>query len=604
MCGIAGIITFLTAGAAANESSNTATKAAVQQMCQLQAHRGPDMEGVWQSSDGACTFGHRRLSIIDLSDAGQQPMASHDGRYHITFNGEIYNYKTLRQEIEQQGVQFRTQTDTEVLLEGFALHGLKILERLDGMFAAAIFDSQTGETTLFRDRVGEKPLYFLQSSQRLIFASELHAIAAVTDSQLDISPLGLGLYLTLRYVPPPHTLIQGINKLEPGQAMVFDAAGTSILRRYFSLELEPIHTYSQDDFEAKSEALERLLITSISKRLESDVPLGLFLSSGIDSSLVCALTRHKLGVTPKTFSIGFEGDDSSEHFIAEQIAHHLGTEHQTFMLSPNELQRLGSDIGAMMDEPNGDRSCLPTLLLSREVRQHVTVALSGDGADELFGGYGRYSLPIGPNPAHTHPESALRDYFNKALPVFGIDRVDALCDGVADVSGELLSQFRGVFIHTERAALHFWRMLDFYSYLPGAVLAKVDRMSMRHGLEVRTPFLEPQVMTMAATMPQAYLEQGDERKIILRQILSQYLPRNITSLPKRGFGMPQSVFMNNAEMIQQMLGEAIESLRETRFFSEHAGLLQSIGQVALGNINSAWAMIVLGQWVRSFPKKL
>ena len=562
------------------------------------------MEGIWQSDDGRCTLGHRRLSIIDLSDAGRQPISDRSGRYHITFNGEIYNYRVLKLDLEVEGAQFRTNTDTEVLLEGFALHGPRILEKVDGMFSAAIYDTQTGETTLFRDRVGEKPFYYQCNEQQLIFGSELHAVASVSDEPTNINPLALGLYLTLRYVPPPHTMIEGINKLEPGQILTFDAEGSPVLRRYFSFEPEPIYTYSQDDFEAKSKALERLLITSISKRLESDVPLGLFLSSGIDSSLVCALTKKKLGLTPKTFSIGFEGDDNSEHFIAEQIARYLGTEHQTFMLSPTELHRLGNNIGAVMDEPNGDRSCLPTLLLSREVRQHVTVALSGDGADELFGGYGRYNLPIGPNPAHTHPESALKDYFNKALPVFGIDLVDGLFDGVADVSGELLTQFRGVFIHTERAALHFWRMLDFYSYLPGAVLAKVDRMSMRHGLEVRTPFLEPQVIAMAETMPQAYLEQGDERKIILRQILSQYLPRDITSLPKRGFGMPQTVFMNNAEMIQQMLNEAIESLRETRFFSEYAGLLQSIGRAAPNNINSAWAIIVLGQWVRSFPKRL
>ncbi|MFL2502360.1 MAG: asparagine synthase (glutamine-hydrolyzing) [Luminiphilus sp.] len=603
MCGIAGIIQFGTPNQQVADV-RTKTRDSVSRMCLLQAHRGPDMEGIWQSDDGKCTLGHRRLSIIDLSDAGQQPMTDRSGRYHITFNGEIYNYRVLKLDLEVEGAQFRTSTDTEVLLEGFALHGSRILEKVDGMFAAAIYDTQTGETTLFRDRVGEKPLYYQCNERQLIFGSELHAVASVNDEPTNINPLALGLYLTLRYVPPPHTMIEGINKLEPGQVLVFDAKGLPVLKRYFSFEPEPIYTYSQDDFEAKSKALERLLITSISKRLESDVPLGLFLSSGIDSSLVCALTKKKLGITPKTFSIGFEGDESSEHFIAEQIARHLGTEHQTFMLSPTELHRLGSDIGAMMDEPNGDRSCLPTLLLSREVRRHVTVALSGDGADELFGGYGRYSLPIGPNPAHTHPESALKDYFNRALPVFGIDRVDALCDGVADVSGELLGQFRGVFIHTERAALHFWRMLDFYSYLPGAVLAKVDRMSMRHGLEVRTPFLEPQVMAMAETMPQAYLEQGEERKIILRQILSQYLPRDITSLPKRGFGMPQSVFMNNAEMIHQMLGEAMESLRGTRFFSEYAGLLQSIAQAAPSNINSAWAMIVLGQWVRSFPKRL
>ena len=283
------------------------------------------------------------------------------------------------------------------------------------MFSAAIYDTQTGETTLFRDRVGEKPFYYQCNEQQLIFGSELHAVASVSDKPININPLALGLYLTLRYVPPPHTMIEGINKLEPGQILTFDAEGSPVLRRYFSFEPEPIYTYSQDDFEAKSKALERLLITSISKRLESDVPLGLFLSSGIDSSLVCALTKKKLGLTPKTFSIGFEGDDNSEHFIAEQIARYLGTEHQTFMLSPTELHRLGSNIGAMMDEPNGDRSCLPTLLLSREVRQHVTVALSGDGADELFGGYGRYNLPIGPNPAHTHPESAFERLLQQSL---------------------------------------------------------------------------------------------------------------------------------------------------------------------------------------------
>ena len=562
------------------------------------------MDGMWQSDNGVCTLGHRRLSIIDLSDAGRQPMTDRSGRYHITFNGEIYNYRALKLELELEGTQFRTNSDTEVLLEGFALRGWKILEKVDGMFAAAIYDSVTSETTLFRDRVGEKPLYYQTDRQQLTFASEMHAIASISERSVDISPLGLGLYLALRYVPPPHSIIDGINKLEPGQVLVFDAEGSPILRRYFSLEIEPVYTYSQEDFEAKSKALERLLITSISRRLESDVPLGLFLSSGIDSSLVCALTKKKLGVTPKTFSIGFEGDDGSEHFLAEEIAKHLETEHQTFMLSPTELSRLGSDIGALMDEPNGDRSCLPTLLLAREVRKSVTVALSGDGADELFGGYGRYGLSIGPNPAHTHPEEALRSYFNNALPVFGLDAVDSLCSGLTDVSGELINQFRGIFANSERAALHFWRTLDFYSYLPGAVLTKVDRMSMRHGLEVRTPFLEPEVMAMAASMPSAYLEQGDERKIILRQILSQYLPRTITSLPKRGFGMPQSVFMNNAELMHRMLNESLEYLSTTRFFSDHEGLLNNIGRTAPANINSAWALIVLGQWASSFPRRL
>ena len=408
-----------------------------------------------------------------------------------------------------------------------------------------------------------KSSYYHSDDQQLIFASELHAIALVTRKQLNISPLSLGLYLALRYIPPPHTIIDGIKKLEPGQPN-FQRTGRPVLRRYFSFELEPIHTYSQEDFEARCRALERLLIASISRRLESDVPLGLFLSSGIDSSLVCALAKQKLGVNPKTFTIGFEGDDSSEHFIAEQIADHLKTEHHTFMLSPAELSRLGGNIGAMMDEPNGDRSCLPTLLLAREVRQSVTVALSGDGADELFGGYGRYSLPIGNYPANTHPMAALQKYFNEALPVFGLDNVHSIFRGVADVPAELVGQFRGIFAHSERAALHFWRMLDFYSYLPGAVLTKVDRMSMRHGLEVRTPFLEPDVMKMAASMPSAYLEQGAERKIILKQVLSQYLPRDIISLPKRGFGMPQSVFMNNAEITH--VNEALESLRGSRFF--------------------------------------
>ena len=604
MCGIAGIISFQKPGERTEEYAKTASLESVQRMCQLQAHRGPDMEGLWQSKDGACTLGHRRLSIIDLSDAGQQPMATRDGRYHITFNGEIYNYKILRQELQHRGIQFCTKTDTEVLLQGFALDGLGILDRLDGMFAAAIFDTQTGETTLFRDRVGEKPLYYQQHDGRLVFASELHAIAAATETQLNISPLGLSLYLTLRYVPPPHTLIQGINKLEPGQVMVFDNDGTPIVRRYFSFELDPIFTYSQTDFEGKAKALEDLLITSIYKRLESDVPLGIFLSSGIDSSLVCALTKRRLGITPKTFSIGFEGDAASEHFLAEEIAKQLGTEHETFMLSPDELSTLGNTMGSFMDEPNGDRSCLPTLLLAREVKKSVTVALSGDGADELFGGYDRYGMPVGPHPAHTHPEDALANYFNKALPVFGLDNSNKIFEGVANPAEELLAQFRGVFIYPSREPLHFWRSLDFHSYLPGAVLGKVDRMSMRHGLEVRTPFLEPAVMAMAAAMPSAYLEQGQERKIILRQILTQYLPKTITSQPKKGFGMPQSVFMNNADTINKMLGESLECLRATRFFNENRLLIDQIAQLALTNINAAWALIVLGQWASAFPRRL
>ena len=254
MCGIAGIIHF-----GVHDQSTVQARAearrSVLKMCQLQAHRGPDMDGMWQSDNGVCTLGHRRLSIIDLSDAGRQPMTDRSGRYHITFNGEIYNYRALKLELELEGTQFRTNSDTEVLLEGFALRGWKILEKVDGMFAAAIYDSVTSETTLFRDRVGEKPLYYQTDRQQLTFASEMHAIASISERSVDISPLGLGLYLALRYVPPPHSIIDGINKLEPGQVLVFDAEGAPILRRYFSLEIEPVYTYSQEDFEAKSKAL-------------------------------------------------------------------------------------------------------------------------------------------------------------------------------------------------------------------------------------------------------------------------------------------------------------------------------------------------------------
>ncbi len=556
MCGIAGII------------SDKPLERDVVPMIQAMLHRGPDnLDWIWL--DGGSQLGHTRLAIIDTSEAGNQPM--HFGRWWITYNGEIYNYRELRAHLESKGERFTTQTDTEVLLRMWAVYGPQCLDSLDGQFAFAVYDTEQKELTLVRDRAGEKPLYYLQRDGLFAFASELRALADLSERQ--VSQESLALYALYRYVPAPRSIWSDVHKLAPGHLAVVDAAGRLTERRWWSWEVEPAVAVTQSGFMEVCDEVHGVLRESVGRRLLSDVPLGMFLSGGIDSSLVASLATE-LGHTPKTFSIGFENDNASEHHQARAIAQHLGTDHHEHVFGAADLERVGRSIGDRMDEPNGDRSCVPTYLLAGFAKQHVTVALSGDGGDELFGGYdARYSKFSTEDPAGF--------YYGQLLPVYG---VGFGIEG-GDVAADELKAANLLF--ETHHPLNAYRLLDFNRYLPGCVLSKMDRMSMQHSLEVRTPFLEPQIMDIARKLPAAYLMNGQMGKLVLREIAGRYLPRDVALAPKRGFGMPKSVFAGNTKLMAELYEDASPHC-------ERVGMPKPPG-----NINAVWAYIVLGQWLRS-----
>lgn len=600
MCGISGYLNFRSSRPPEH------IQATLGLMNDAIAHRGPDDHGQWCDPQNFCHLGHTRLSVLDLSAAGHQPMISRDGRYVVSFNGEIYNFKTLRKQLEKAGFAFHTGTDTEVLLAGFAHSGVKFFQLVDGMFALAIYDRHTGCVTLARDRAGEKPLYYAMADDFFVFASEMRSLLAVEELPVELSEEALALYCTLRYVPDPQSMLAPIRKLEPGMVLqVFDN-GRMWRERYYSFGLDHDDEFKPDRLDQYADAVEDALVQSLDNRLNSDVPLGMFLSSGVDSSLACALLTRKLGRQVKTFTVGFAGDAGSEHQAARDIAGILGTEHHEHIFSAEDFERICQDIGQLLDEPNGDRSCVPTFLLSEFTRKHVTVAISGDAGDELFGGYGRYPAFAAAydRPQSFVPSAMVQTYIENGLPVFNADAVRAAFpEGYAAVQG-FYDSYAPCFMHLRRPALQGLRQLDFHTYLPGAVLSKVDRMSMRHALEVRTPFLSPTMLELAGKANAAFCMSGNVQKVVLRRLLARYLPEQHVQAPKKGFGMPPSVFMNNQDRIRAELGTAQRVLADTQFFAARPEALKCLSAVAGANINSAWATIVLAKWITTLGRSL
>lgn len=598
MCGLVGLLNF------DRRFEPEQAQKIVRDMAEAIHYRGPDMDGYWSSADNLCHLGHKRLSIIDLSEAGRQPMLDETGRYVIVFNGEIYNFHELRDKLTEAGVRFRSKSDTEVLLKGYIKFGAALFPQLDGMFALAIYDTHQRTMVLTRDRAGEKPLYYRSEPGLFLFGSELHALTKAPGLDWSMSAGAVALYMLYRYVPAPQSILEGVRKLKPGCMLTIDAKGKTFERRYYAFEVEPQAEASQEGFLQTCDRVEAAMIESLRRRLVSDVPLGMFLSSGIDSSLVCALAAKRLGIVPKTFTIGFEGDDGSEHAAARQIARHLGTEHSEHVFGAGDFDSVGRSIGSLLDEPNGDRSCVPTYLLCKFVREQVTVALSGDGGDELFAGYGRYgamSAKFGSN-TQEDPRNPIRAYYGALLQVFGIDpTLQAFPEAKASLESELDVPV-SLFQHPGRDVVHGLRQLDFAYYMPGAVLAKVDRMSMRSSLETRTPFFHQGLLGEAKALPTQYCLNSKMAKLVLREIAGRYLPREIALLPKKGFGMPPSVFLNNIRAVHAEMSRAFETLKATRFFSGRLKALDIMSKV--DNINAVWSFIVLGQWVRHFPVRL
>ncbi len=608
MCGIAGIVDY---GA---EFGRETLRNIVAAMNADLAHRGPDDAGVWVDDAGTCALAHRRLSIIDLRPEGRQPMGNEDGSVQVTFNGELYNYESLRRQLQAQGHAFRSRTDTEMLPHLFEPMDASALRQLDGMFAFGVWHGPRRRLLLARDPFGKKPLYTAQGPGWFAFASELHALERVPGFDRTIDPDALALYLLVQYVPAPWSIYRSARKLPPGNYLEIDFAQgrpTPVVRPF--VRFEPSRPRWRDRIRPLEERIDRLrsvLVQAVAKRLVGDVPLGAFLSGGVDSSLVVALLRRELGIPVRTFSIGFADTRETEHHFARDIAAHLGTEHHEQVLQPDALDMV-HEIADMLDEPNGDSSCLPTYLLSRFARQHVTVALSGDGGDEMFGGYGRYRDTLQEcQPWHRPLRRSWRErrwfrpsdgYLSLRWLMFLPDQVRALLGGMPTAAEEMLVHWRRRLNDWSRPLIHRMREIDAEFYLPGAVLPKVDRMSMQVALEVRCPLLDRDVAHHAAELAATDCWRPPaDTKFLLKRLAGRYLPAEWLHRPKMGFGLPA-----NTWSMRSML-----NLAEDLLLSPSSRLLGHLDSAALRavieqqsrpgcfSIYQVWPLLILELWMR------
>jgi asparagine synthase (glutamine-hydrolysing) len=605
MCGIAGLLSvngILPAAQARDEL--------VRHMARVQAHRGPDDEGIWHDAAGRCSLAHRRLSIIDTSKAGHQPMLDDRGRWVISFNGEIYNFNEIRGELEASGVSFRGRTDTEVLLKAIATWGPAVLPRLDGMFAFAAFDCESGQLLLARDAFGEKPLYYAELPDHgLAFASELQALESVPGLDLTVSADSVAELLMFQYVGAPRTIYQHVKKLPPGHWLVASPGHAPRIGRYF--EFKPGEAaFDTRTIGELADELEDLLVRSLRRRLISDVPLGAFLSGGVDSSTVCALIRARIGVPLKTYSVGFAGAQESEHHTARLFARHLGTEHHEKIVAPQASEFLYR-IGRLVDEPNADSSCLPTYLLCEFARRSVTVALSGDGGDEMFGGYGRYFHTIDDadrfgRSSATGGWNAGDAYYSDRILVSTEEHIAELFGGVPPGAAEHLRRLRESVSHPATPLICRLRRTDVDNYLPGAVLPKVDRMSMQHSLEVRTPFLNIELARFAERLPQGALYADKRGKRVLRELAYRYLPRELIDLPKQGFGIPMTRWAREDLLdVAAKLLESGQSLLRRSFGPEAVGRFMRRQRRPGGfSTYQVWALAMLESWLRHHDARL
>lgn len=574
MCGITGLW----------GKSGASTRAAVEAMTATLAHRGPDDTGVWHDETAGLALGHRRLSILDLSPTGHQPMASHCGRYVIVFNGEIYNHTELRRELSPH--PWRGHSDTEVMLETFSRLGVEAtLARLVGMFAFALWDGRERMLYLARDRFGEKPLYYGRVGGSFLFGSELKALRAHPSWRAEVDRDALAAYLRYGCVPAPHTIYRGIRKLPPGSflAIAPDAPDVPAPRRYWSCVEAATAAKSRpfpgDDREA-AEQLEKLLLDAVGRQCIADVPLGAFLSGGVDSSLVVALMQAASGRPARTFTIGFHewGYDEAPHAAA--VARHLGTDHTELYVSATEAQSVIPALPGLYDEPFADSSQIPTHLVARLARQHVKVSLSGDGGDEMFGGYNRHSwadragkirnvMPpwvrgtaagILDSVAPGRWDALFRMLPRSAVPSAPGDKLHKLatalrCDTPQALYAQLVSQWPdpdAVVIGGHEPAApglptssrpgfgvaEQIMLADAAGYLADDILVKVDRATMGVSLESRAPYLDHRVFEFAWRIPPAMKIRDGQGKWLLRQVLYRHVPRDLVERPKMGFGVP------------------------------------------------------------------
>ena len=630
MCGIAGWINL------ENKTSQNGGEAVLHAMCERMKHRGPDSEGLWLENQVA--LGMRRLSIIDLA-TGEQPVYSEDKQVVVVMNGELYNFREVRADLEKRGHKFETNTDTEILPHLYEEYGDAMLEHINGMFAFALWDKRREKLLIARDRFGEKPLYYGVFDGKLIFASELKVLLENPSVKTEINTDALRQYLSFDYVPAPASIYKGIYKLPAAHFLTVEK-GEVKTRRYWNLTWHK--NGSMPSIEKAAEDLRELLADAVRMRLVSDVPLGILLSGGVDSSTVAAFATQFSTEKVKTFSIGFEEDSFDESKYARQVAKHLDTEHYEERLSVEKAADLISEIGTWLDEPMSDGSLIPTFLLSRFVRKHVTVALGGDGGDEIFAGYPMYfghkvanlygkiprvlrngliepvvnNLPVSTKnlsfdyKAKRFVRASKYDTVTRHHSWFGsfsIDEQQNLLskDVLAKTSNDIYRSAKELLEICDAAnEIEQMQFLDINFYMAEDILTKVDRASMAVSLEVRAPFLDPRVAQFAAALPLEYKLKGNKGKYILKKAVEPLLPKTILQRPKKGFGIPIAEWLKgrlNPLMHDLLSPDRLKNqgLFDAEFVQK---LIKEHETGAASHHKQLWTLLVFQLWFDNFFK--
>ncbi len=551
MCGICGYI-----------SDNSISDEQLRQMNDTMYHRGPNDCGIWQESPeyGAVGLAQRRLSIFDLSPLGHQPMVSHHGQVITVYNGEIYNFQELRTELELAGHVFRSSCDTEVMLAAYETWGCDCFERFNGMFAIALYDREQGRLVLARDRMGKKPLYYYHNGNDFVFASELKPIMKFPRFVRRIEKTMIEKFLCNKYIEAPYSIFQNTYKVIPGTYVVYRPGKTETATvTYWDIVEKKAwgDAHPAGSMDAAVEQLDALLHDSVRSRLEADVPVGTFLSGGIDSTLVTAVAQNVCGEQVKSFSIGFYDKERDEAQYAAAIAGEIGTQHRELYIGEPEILEMLKDLPYYYDEPFSDSSQLPTMLVSKMASEEITVALSGDGGDELYCGYKMYDWTriaqradwMGRTASCIPGMGMLKKSFPAELRAFVNNRDDnyktQLFIEVMIEEADRLLGMRGTSVKFEqerRLNYEDWQerrmMLDMMTYLPDEVLAKTDRASMKYSLEVRCPLLDYRIVEHSFTIPHEYKYAKGDKKHILKALTYRYVPKQLLDRPKKGFGVP------------------------------------------------------------------
>ena len=627
MCGIAGFISL--------SNSNNLSSHATQMIEQLH-YRGPDDKGIWTADNNGIALAHSRLAIVDLSPAGHQPMESHDERFVLVFNGEIYNHNTIRAELEQEqpALTWRGHSDTETLVAGFSAWGVEAtIKKAIGMFAFAVWDKQTKTLTLGRDRLGEKPLYYGWQGDTFFFGSELKALKAHPDFQPKIDRDSLTLFLRHNYIPEPYSIYQGIAKLQAGCLLSLQHGDKNLeFTQYWSAintaKEGVVNPFKGSATEAVDE-LEVRLGKSVKQQMMADVPLGAFLSGGVDSSTIVALMQSQSSRPVNTFTIGFDVPDYNEAIHASAVAKHLGTNHTELYISANAAMDVIPELPYIYDEPFADESQIPTFLVAKMAKEHVTVSLSGDGGDELFCGYNRYHITakswgklspvpqslrkvlssgltsLSPTtwtklgkliPAKKRPQS-LGEKVHKGAGVLASKTIQELYRGLTSTWKDPESLVIGA---TEPDTLltgntpnldglsdiEHMMVLDILTYLPDDILTKVDRAAMRNSLETRVPMLDHHVVEFAWQLPIDYKLRNGISKWPLREVLYRHVPKEMIERPKMGFNVP----------IDEWLRGPLRDWAETLINEQR---LKEEGYFNVAKVRSVWKQHLSGQYDRS-----